>query len=151
MRAVPSHRAAATTKVLLVDDNLNGILARQSVLEELGYIVLAARSGVEALKLVDEQKFDLIITDFKMPSMNGQELIAHLRQKGIQTPIILLSGYADLLGFHAEQADIVIQKSSHEVAQMISAAKRLLTAPRKSAKSERASRKQSAQGGTSKG
>ena len=118
-----------------MDDNLDGILARHSVLEELGYVVTSARSGSEALKIADETEFDLIITDFKMPHMNGVQLIASLRERNFKKPVILLSGYAEPLGLSGEAtgADAVIQKSANEVNQLMRVTKRLLTAPTKPA------------------
>ncbi|MBV9157963.1 MAG: response regulator, partial [Acidobacteriaceae bacterium] len=52
--------------ILLVDDNQDGTVARRSVLEELGYNVISASCGLDALQQVQNQNFDLIITDYKM-------------------------------------------------------------------------------------
>ena len=78
MRAVSPYRAATQATILLVDDNDDGNLARRSVLEELGYKVVSARSGSEALKLVESEAFDLVVTDFKMTPVDGLELIKQL-------------------------------------------------------------------------
>ncbi len=98
------------------------------MLEELGYKVVSAGCGPDALQFVEKEKFDLIITDFKMSPVNGVELIAKLREKGFRNPIILLTGFAESLGFRAEDtgADVVIQKSANEVASLIRYTKRLL-------------------------
>jgi CheY-like chemotaxis protein len=139
MRIAPSYRAPSPALILLVDDNHDGVVARRSVLEELGYSVVPASSGPDALKHVEQQEFDLIITDYKMEPMDGLELISHLRKHEFQKPIILLSGFADSLGLREELtgANVVIQKSANEITQLVRSTKRLLTAPKKPAASQR--------------
>jgi two-component system NtrC family sensor kinase len=137
MRTAPSHRAQGPASILLVDDNLDGVVARRSVLEELGYKVESASSGYDGLKTLEQQKFDLVITDYKMSPINGLEFIATLRQRGFRIPVILLSGFAESLGFgqEASGADAVIQKSANEIAQLLRCTKRLLMPARKPAAS----------------
>ena len=77
-----TSKAAGPVKVfriLLVDDNRNGLLARKSVLEEHGYQVTAYSSPQEALAEFCEQTYDLVVTDYRMPRMNGAQLIAEIR------------------------------------------------------------------------
>ncbi|MBV8552434.1 MAG: response regulator [Acidobacteriaceae bacterium] len=135
MRSVPSNRAQTKSVILLVDDNRDGVLARRSVLEELGYEVVSAGCGSDALKLAEDQDFDLVITDYKMAPMDGLKLIAGLRERKFERPIILLTGFAETLGLRPETtgADIVIQKSANEIATLVRSAKRLLSPPRKPA------------------
>jgi CheY-like chemotaxis protein len=132
MRSVSSFRASTHALILMVDDNRDGVLARRSVLEELGYQVISAGCGADALNLVKEHDFDLVVTDFKMSPMDGLQLIEHLRTDNFQKPIILLSGFAENLGLKPEStgADAVVQKSANEVANLLRQTKRLLT-PRK--------------------
>jgi CheY-like chemotaxis protein len=140
MRAVSPYRAATQATILLVDDNNDGNLARRSVLEELGYKVVPARSGTEALKLLESEAFDLVVTDFKMTPVDGLELIKRLRAGNFVMPIILLTGFADNLGLRADVtgADVVIQKSANEIVMLVRHAKRLLSAPRKPSGSQKA-------------
>lgn len=128
MRSV-SYRAQNPALILLVDDNCDGVLARRSILEELGYTVISACCGKDALKLVELHSFDLVVTDYKMSPMNGLEFIAELRASGFAKPIILLSGFADTLGMRSDTtgADVVIQKSASEVTNLVRHTKRLLT------------------------
>jgi CheY-like chemotaxis protein len=137
MRSVSSNRAPTNALILLVDDNRDGTIARRSVLEELGYQVVTAGCGSDALNLQEERQPDLVITDYRMHPMNGLELIAQLRGRGFKNPIILLSGFAETLGMRSETsgADVVIQKSSNEVATLLRHTKRLLT-PKKPAGSQ---------------
>ncbi len=137
MRSVPSQRAQFSAVILLVDDNPDGVLARSSVLSELGYQVVTAGSGPEALVLLESRSVDLAITDFKMNGMNGVELIAQLRERRCEFPIILLTGFAEALGLRPEStgADVVLQKSANELSNLLRHAKRLLHPPRKPARS----------------
>ena len=134
MRSVSSQSAPSDALILLVDDNRDGVIARSSVLEELGYRVVTAGCGLDALSLHAQRNPDLVITDYRMSPMDGLELISQLRKRGFRNPIILLSGFAETLGMHSENtgADVVIQKSANEVANLVRHTKRLLT-PKKPA------------------
>jgi CheY-like chemotaxis protein len=80
-------------KILIVEDN-NRIRAEISdVLQQEGYEVEEACDGVEALELLENRHFDLIITDFAMHRMNGLALIDRLRSMLPKLPVILISGY----------------------------------------------------------
>src|SRR5689334_10362647 len=68
-----------TPHILIVDDNRDGLLVRRSLLEELGYRVQIASNGEEGLKTYEAHRFDVVVTDYKMPRMNGVELIQRVR------------------------------------------------------------------------
>jgi CheY-like chemotaxis protein len=114
--------------ILLVDDNQDGLLVRRTVLEELGYGVSIASNGEEGLKLFESASFDVVVTDYRMPRMNGAELIQRIRKLNPNARIILLSGFVDPLGLTEENtgADVVLAKSSNEPAQLTRWVKRLL-------------------------
>jgi CheY-like chemotaxis protein len=109
-----------------------GLTARKVVLEELGHRVTTANGPLQAQTILAERKYDLVITDFRMPDMNGAELIQWMRGQSMTCPIILISGFVDALGLNEDNtgADVVIQKSSHEVSHLLRAVKNLLR-PRK--------------------
>ena len=98
------------------------------VLEELGYGIVTAANGHDALERFTPQKFDLVVTDYKMPQMDGLELIVNLRKLEPELAIILISGFVDTLGLNEEntKADAVIQKSANEVSHLSRAVARLL-------------------------
>ncbi len=81
----------AIRRVLVVDDQFinRTILERQLV--PCGISVTLCRSAADALKSVQENNFDAILTDYEMPDMNGLALTRALRDLGIETPIILLT------------------------------------------------------------
>jgi CheY-like chemotaxis protein len=124
---------SAAARILLVDDNKFGLSARKALLEEQGYEVTTAMEGLEALDLFSATRYDIVITDYKMPRMNGLELIGHIRRIAPATPIVLVSGYAEALGWNEERtgANAVIPKNANEVAHLIRAIKRLLQLPSK--------------------
>jgi CheY-like chemotaxis protein len=128
-------------RVLLVDDNRNGTPARRSALEEQGYEIGTASSGPEAIETFQESAFDLVVTDYKMPKMNGIELIVQLRQLQTDVPVIMLSGFAEAGGLTEAStgADIVLQKGNNECQQLVRAVNRMLSAraTRKPAASKR--------------
>lgn len=133
MRSAPSSHPQYSGTILLVDDNRDGVMARRSVLEELGYNVVSASCGSDALQAIEQQNFDLIITDYKMSPMDGPQLISALRTRNFQNPIILLTGFAESLGLTPEStgADVVIQKSANEVNTLLRHTRRLLHPPTK--------------------
>jgi CheY-like chemotaxis protein len=118
-------------KILLVDDNRNGLIVRKALLEEVGCAVSTACSGDEALGLFLAESFDLVVTDFRMPRMNGKELIERLRSDKPNVRVILLSGFVEPLGLTEATtgADLVLSKSSQEAPQLLRSVKRLLSKP----------------------
>jgi CheY-like chemotaxis protein len=118
-------------KILLVDDNPDGLLVRTAVLEEAGFEVRTANGGAEGLECFCTHHFDVVVTDYRMPLMNGVELIARLRAIEANARIILLSGFVEPLGLTEANtgADIVIAKSAHEAIHLVRSVKRLTAAP----------------------
>jgi CheY-like chemotaxis protein len=127
--------AAPHSNILLVDDNQDGLLVRKALLEELGYCVQIASTGEEGLKLFEVTNFDVVVTDYRMPGMNGVELIGRIRTINANARVILLSGFVDPLGLTEGNtaADIVLAKSSNEAVHLIRWVKRLVNrvTPRK--------------------
>jgi CheY-like chemotaxis protein len=115
-------------RILLVDDNSFGLAARKSVLEELGHKVLTSSTPADALELCNKQRFDVVVTDYKMPKMDGIEFISCLRKIHPAGAVILISGFTDTLGLTEANtgADVVIQKSSNEVSHLVRSVNRLL-------------------------
>jgi CheY-like chemotaxis protein len=138
-------------KILLVDDNRDGLLVRRLVLEEAGFEVQIASGGREALDLFSSSRFDVVVTDYRMPQMNGIELIACLRALEANARIILLSGFVEPLGLTETNtgADSVIAKSGQEALHLVRSVRRLTAAPsRKSPLRQEALRNTSGKSGT---
>jgi len=80
--------------ILIVEDSATTRALIRAVIDELGDVeTVEAASGFEALKLLPQQEYDLIITDINMPDINGLELISFVRsnQRYIHLPIIIVS------------------------------------------------------------
>ena len=123
MKTVP----CTNPSVLLVDDNRDGLLVRRSLLEEIGCCVQIAINAEEGLKLFQAEKFDVVVTDFRMPRMDGTELIKRIRLLDPNARIILLSGFVEPLGLTEQStgADAVISKSANEPAHLTRCVRRL--------------------------
>jgi CheY-like chemotaxis protein len=130
----------ASLKILIIDDNQQGLMARKSVLEEQGYLITTANSGEEGVEQFAKGNFDLVVTDYKMPKMTGADVIARIRLQRPAVPVVLISGMVDALGLNEQNtgADFVLAKSSNEVSHLIRAVNRLLRAktPKKPARSQ---------------
>ena len=120
-----------TPKILLVDDNRNGLLVRKALLEEVGFHVQTATSGEEGLELFTASPFDVVVTDYRMPRMDGSELIQKIRRHNPNARIILLSGFVEPLGLTEQGtgADVVLSKTAKEATQLLRSVKRLLNQP----------------------
>lgn len=82
-------------KILLVDDEPNVLSALKRVFRQENYTILTANNGEEALKVLASEKCQLMISDFKMPVMNGGELMRRAKAEHPEMIRILLTGHAD--------------------------------------------------------
>ena len=78
-------------RVLLVEDDQRIVDFVQRGLKAEGYVVEVARSGLEAIALGSEGKFQVIILDLGLPDLNGREVCERLRETGVGTPILMLT------------------------------------------------------------
>jgi DNA-binding NtrC family response regulator len=80
--------------ILVVDDEP---LIRKAIRESLerveGYEVDEAEDGVQAVKLLENRHFDLVITDLVMPRMDGFKLFEHIQSMSPQIPVVVMTGY----------------------------------------------------------
>jgi DNA-binding NtrC family response regulator len=84
----------AQTTVLVVDDERNMLATVESILKAEGYLPLLARSGNEALKQLAATTVHVIVSDARMPEMDGFKLLADVRQRYPQIPFIMITAYA---------------------------------------------------------
>jgi two-component system cell cycle response regulator len=80
--------------ILLVDDDQEYIAATQKLLENEGHNVSTAKNGSDALKALKQNHYDLILVDYYMPKMTGEELVTRLREFNPFIQVILQTGYA---------------------------------------------------------
>ena len=79
-------------RILVAEDNKAIRDAVSGFLEFIGYEVALAINGIEALAVFLENSFDLVLTDFEMPAMDGLSLAGHIKARSPSTPVILLTG-----------------------------------------------------------
>lgn len=82
-------------RILLVDDEKQILNALERTFYGKGYIIFTASSGAQALEIMEEEQIDLIISDVRMPYMNGYELLKIVKEKYPSTIRVILSGYTD--------------------------------------------------------
>ena len=88
---------AKSLRVLLVDDDILVSMGAADMLLDLGHSVTEAQSGGHALKLLEsDAPFDVVVTDYAMPGMNGFELAQRIKAIHPRLPIVLATGYAEL-------------------------------------------------------
>lgn len=84
-------------RVLLVDDDILVSMGAADMLLDLGHSVTEAQSAAHALKFLEsDSQFDVVVTDYAMPGMNGFELAQRIKERHPRLPIILATGYAEL-------------------------------------------------------
>ena len=84
-------------RILVVDDEPFVCEAVKMMLMFDGHLVETASNGKEALAMFDAGKFDLVITDYAMPAMKGDELAAAVKAKSPGMPVVLITAFAEML------------------------------------------------------
>jgi CheY-like chemotaxis protein len=97
-------------RILLVDDQRSVREAIGLLLRLDAHTVVEAADGVEALALFKPGSFDLVITDFEMPQMKGNELAARIKQACPAQPVLMITAYAELLGGSDNHIDALLDK-----------------------------------------
>jgi CheY-like chemotaxis protein len=80
-------------RVLLVEDETPVRAVVKALLEKRGYFVTEANNGAEALTTFAKSKFDLVITDYALPFMTGDQLAGTIKTLAPQQPVIMITGY----------------------------------------------------------
>lgn len=91
------------TRVLIVDDDADLRFITAATLMEAGFIVSTADGGKQALSLLKAAPIDIVITDVRMPGMNGLELASAIRADRPDTPIVFITGYSESSGLDSEE------------------------------------------------
>lgn len=83
-------------KILVVEDNQLTRITLDRFLRSQGYEVELAEDGAQAISLLDKNEFDLVLSDVMMPNLNGWDLADHLNSVLPETPVVLMTAYAQL-------------------------------------------------------
>jgi CheY-like chemotaxis protein len=84
-------------RILVVDDEPFVCDAVKMMLAFDGHDVVTANDAKEALAIFEKSKFDLVITDFAMPGMKGDELAAAIKARAPRQPVVMITAYAEML------------------------------------------------------
>jgi two-component system NtrC family response regulator len=95
-------------KILIVDDEKNYPFVLSAVFEEEGYHTITASSGVEALEKIQAHDIDLVLTDIKMPGMDGMVLMSHIKAHHPDIPIIMMTAHGTV-----EKGEEAVKKGAH--------------------------------------
>ncbi|HST13042.1 MAG TPA: response regulator, partial [Terriglobales bacterium] len=97
--------------VLCIDDDPEALGVRRLLLEDSGYSIATAKSGSDALEMLARgTPVDLVLLDYLMPGMNGDELAAKLRQQYPQLPLVVVSAVGQLPPSLLENTNAQVQK-----------------------------------------
>lgn len=100
-------------RILVVDDEPFVCDAVKMMLAFDGHTVETANSGKDALEVLEKKKFDVVITDFAMPTMKGDELAAAIKARFPGQPVVMITAYAEMLqasGSSLNGVDFLISK-----------------------------------------
>lgn len=100
-------------RILLVDDEASIRLTLGALLQRSGYEVTPADGGEQAVRLLEQQAFDLLLTDLKMPGIDGMQVVAAARQRQPDLAVIVLTGHGSLEtaieGMHQQVFDYLLK------------------------------------------
>ena len=91
----------AGERILVVDDEKTYLMMLESLLVRERYVIDTALNGIEALKQLDGNQYDLVLSDINMPHMDGIELLEEIRKSHSEQPVIIVTGF--------ENTDAIIQ------------------------------------------
>jgi len=92
-----SEHTDSIRRVLLVDDDEDVLYLLAWAFVDNGYEVAAVDTGARALEMLTCASFDALVTDLRLPDMNGDEVIRQMRDRGMAIPTVVISGYAGCL------------------------------------------------------
>lgn len=92
----PGAEKSAEFHVLVVDDDASILGVVAEVLEDDGYAVSTASSGEEALELLNDHQFSLVMSDLRLPGINGVEVLEHIKRVSPRTHVIMITSHASL-------------------------------------------------------
>ena len=86
----------ASKKILIVDDEPEMRIALETTLQRESYQLVCAEDGKQALDQFEGQKFDMVLTDVRMPKLTGLELLRAVKERSPQTPVVMMTAYGTI-------------------------------------------------------
>jgi CheY-like chemotaxis protein len=118
LEPVEKQDGVSAATVLVVDDDQDVRDFVVTTLRKFGHDVLSAPDGPNAIKIIKNQKPDLLITDYAMPGMTGADLAQAARELNADQKIVYISGYADTDALHEAARDAPILKKPFRVGEL---------------------------------
>lgn len=110
---MPAHSRSHTLKVLAVDDQISLTTMMQMMLQSLGHEVRVANTGLEGLQVLRRESVDLVITDLRMPGMDGLQFACGVKAINPDTPVALVTATLpdeDATALKQQGIDAMLQK-----------------------------------------
>jgi len=95
------------SKILIVDDQMGIRLLLKEILKNEGYEIEEATTGKEAIDQISVNSFDLMILDYKLPIMDGTEVLEKLEKDNVEIPAIVMSGLVENIASEAMKSKLV--------------------------------------------
>lgn len=95
MTAVFSDKEACKARLLFVDDNAEQSQLFARFLRHAGYATNIVKSGAECLEAVTSDEYDAVLLDYRMPDMDGLQVLSELEKRSVSTPVVMLTGQGD--------------------------------------------------------
>ncbi|MDZ7260739.1 MAG: sigma-54 dependent transcriptional regulator [candidate division KSB1 bacterium] len=83
-------------KILVADDEIDTLILFRDVFNEKGYVTITAEDGQKALTRIDRESFNVVLTDLKMPGLDGLQLLTKVKEKAPDTEVIVFTGYGSV-------------------------------------------------------
>ncbi len=98
--------------ILVIEDEENVLSTIVKHLQHAGYEVITAQDGMEGLKLLESEKYDLVVTDIVMPYVSGVGVVTTLKEKHPHIPVIAITGFGEepMEAAMEKKADLVLAK-----------------------------------------
>lgn len=117
---------ARSLRILVVEDEPQVRQFLEDLLVEDGFEVEAASDGRQALELFHPERFQLVLTDLKMPVMDGWELSEHLLMRAPRLPILMLTAFGEAVEHQAQARGIVLLHKPVATAELLRAVRNAL-------------------------
>jgi DNA-binding response OmpR family regulator len=102
-------------RLLIIEDDEQVLSMMLDYFNYLDFHIISASNGMEGLKMLESEQYDLVITDIVMPYVSGIGIITVIKEKTPKLPVIAITGYGKKVGELAveNQADVVLLKPFH--------------------------------------
>ena len=106
----PQSALVRSVSILIVDDDFGMVQTLNYILTEKGYEVETARDGFEAIERIKERSFDIVLTDIKMPGLNGVGLLKEVNRLSPETATVMMTAYTlpELVGEAKRQRAVAV-------------------------------------------